>query len=282
MQNNFQKKSSEIKKLSNQQLLSQTKLLVQKERDIHIQVLHHLDEIDSRKLYLEQGFSSLFDYAVKELGYSEGAAYRRIKAMKLCRDLPDTEHRLQSGKLSLSSACQLQAFFEKQVKKTKKEIQRTNEESLKIEDKSKEVFLKTAQENTITQQDFCIKDQTENQPSLPLSVEEKQELIRKAEGCSTRATMKLLSEADPSLSIPKEQIRFLGKGKVEIKFVIDEDCHKKLEELKSLLSHKHLALSHRELLSILLEEALEKHDPRKKKMRKTSVKKEIVTSAPGF
>ena len=91
MQKNFQKNSSDIKQLSNQQLLSQTKLLVQKERNTHIQVLHHLDEIDSRKLYLEQGFSSLFDYAVKELDYSEGAAYRRIKAMKLCRDLPVTE-----------------------------------------------------------------------------------------------------------------------------------------------------------------------------------------------
>ena len=100
----MQKYSSKVKQLSNQQLLSQTKFLVQKERNTHIQILHHLEEIDSRKLYLELGFSSLFDYAVKELGYSEGAAYRRIKAMKLCRDLPDTESRLQSGKLSLSSA----------------------------------------------------------------------------------------------------------------------------------------------------------------------------------
>ena len=117
----MQKYFLEVKKLNHQQLLSQTKLLVQKERNTHIQILHHLGEIDSRKLYLELGFSSLFDYAVKELGYSEGAAYRRIKAMKLCRDLPDIENRLQSGKLSLSSASQLQAFFEKQAKKIKVE-----------------------------------------------------------------------------------------------------------------------------------------------------------------
>ncbi len=77
MQVSPQKYSFNIKQLSNQELLSQTKFLVQKERNIHIQILHHLKEIDSRKLYFEQGFSSLFDYAVKELGYSEGAAYRR-------------------------------------------------------------------------------------------------------------------------------------------------------------------------------------------------------------
>ena len=65
---------------------------------------------------------------------------------------------------------------------------------------------------------------------------------------------------------------------MEIKAVIDESSHKKLEELKSLLSHKSPVLSHGELLSILLAEALEKHDPRRKKIRKTT-QKEKVTSA---
>ena len=107
---------SEIQKLNNRDLLSRTKALTQKERAVHIQVLRHLREIESRKLYFSEGCSSLFDYAVRELGYSEGAASRRIKAMKLCRDLPPAEKKLQSGKLSLSGACQLQSFFERQKK----------------------------------------------------------------------------------------------------------------------------------------------------------------------
>ena len=111
--------NNNLKNISNKELLSQTKLLVQEERNIHIQVLHHLREIQSRRLYLELGFSSLFDYATKELGYSEGAAFRRIKAMKLCQEVPDTEFKLQSGTLSLSSACQIQTFFEKQKKALK-------------------------------------------------------------------------------------------------------------------------------------------------------------------
>ena len=280
----MQKYSSEVKKLSNQQLLSQTKLLVQKERNTHIQVLHHLEEIDSRKLYLELSFSSLFDYTVKELGYSEGAAYRRIKAMKLCRDLPDTENRLQSGKLSLSSASQLQAFFEKQAKKIKAEKTKTE---IKLshqtqEDKKTDRVSKIAQNDfIISHPEFSTETQETNESSPSLSMKKKQDLVKKAEGCSTRTTMKLLSEADPSLSVSKEQARFLGNGKVEIKLVINENCHKKLEELKSLLSHKSPVLSHGELLSILLEEALEKHDPRRKKIRK-NVKQEKVTSAPGF
>ena len=121
MESHIPHQSFTIKQLSNKELLLQTKLLVQKERSIHIQILRHLAEIDSRKLFFKQGFFSLFDYAVRELGYSEGAAYRRIKAMKLCRDLPETANRLQSGRLSLSAASQLQVFFEKQGKKIKEE-----------------------------------------------------------------------------------------------------------------------------------------------------------------
>ena len=273
----MKKYSSQIKKLSNQQLLSQTKFLVQKERNTHIQVLHHLDEIDSRKLYLELGFSSLFDYAVKELGYSEGAAYRRIKAMKLCREVPETESRLKSGKLSLSSACQLQAFFEKQDKKAKVEklvLQKEMAHQREGSNKNKEI------KNSTVHQKPSMEDQPNNKFCLSLSVERKQELVKKAERCSTRATMKLLSEVDPSLFVPKEQARFLGKGKVEIKVVIDESCHKKLEELKGLLSHKNPSLSYGELLSILSEEALEKHDPVRirKRSKKTGIKKKAVTS----
>ena len=37
-------------------------------------VLDHLREIAARRLFLRRGFGSLFDYAVRELGYSEAAA----------------------------------------------------------------------------------------------------------------------------------------------------------------------------------------------------------------
>ena len=117
--------------------------------------------------------------------------------------------------------------------------------------------------------------QNEDRTSLkPLSQEEKENLVKKVEGCSTRATEKLLSEADPSLSLLKrEKVRFLGKGKVEVKIVIDEKCHKELEKLKNLLSHRNPALSYGELVSILSKEALKKHDPGEKNTRQRKEEK---------
>ena len=289
MESHVQSQSFTIKQLSNKELLSQTKFLVQKERNIHIQVLRHLAEIDSRKLFFSQGFFSLFDYAVRELGYSEGAAYRRIKAMKLCRDLPETANRLQSGRLSLSAASQLQVFFEKQNKKTKEEEKKTlslksSEERISVNEAKErkksgedQILIKTP-EHLKTGESFQNEDLNR---TLPLSQEEKENLVKKVESCSTRATEKLLSEADPSLSLPKrEKVRFLGKGKVEVKIVIDEQCHKELEKLKNLLSHKNPNLSYGELISILSKEAIKKHAPREKNTRQR--KEEKVQENPSI
>ena len=317
MKSHISHQSFTIKQLSNKELLSQTKSLVQKERSVHIQVLRHLAEIDSRKLFFKQGFFSLFDYAVRELGYSEGAAYRRIKAMKLCLELPETANRLQSGRLSLSAASQLQVFFEKQDKKIKKKERKAlplkspfrrfsvNEAKEPQKSEEEQILIKTPEKGALkkeeTKEHLKMGESFQNEDrTLPLSREEKENLVQKVEGCSTRTTEKLLSEADPSLSplTRKEKIRFLGKGKVEVKIVIDEKCHKELEKLKNLLSHRNPNLSYGELISILSKEAVKKHDPRMKNTRqrkeekiqeKPSVKKQefkdksvelAVTSAP--
>ena len=299
---NNQKLFSQIKQLSNEKLLSQTKLLVQKERDVHIQILTHLAEIDSRKLFFRRGFSSLFDYAVRELGYSEGAAYRRIKAMKLCQDMPETENRLQSGHLSLSTACQLQVFFERQGRKVREEkkkalLLKTSEErvaSIEKEEQRKRIVGAEfhSPERELEEQVMGEKVTSPAKEGLKakiiekkvnincqsLSQEEKEDLVKKVEGCSRRATEKLLAERDPSLSLSQEKTRFLGKGKVEIKITIDEECYKRLEELKNLLSHKNPALSYGKLLSILSEEGLKKHDPRKKSIRQRDQKTQTKVS----
>ena len=71
--------------LGDQQLLDQTRRLAANQRCIDVHILDHLDEIDRRGLALRRGFSSLFDYAVRELRFTDAAAQRRIQAMRLCR-----------------------------------------------------------------------------------------------------------------------------------------------------------------------------------------------------
>ena len=74
-------------------------------------ILDHLDEIDRRSLALQRGFSSLFDYAVRELRISDAAAQRRIQTMRLCRRHGWVRAMLHSGDLSLTAAAQMETAF---------------------------------------------------------------------------------------------------------------------------------------------------------------------------
>jgi hypothetical protein len=109
-----------LTKLKDAELLSSTKVLVQRERELTMKVLWHLAEIERRKLFSDLKYSSLFEYAVRELGYSEAAASRRIQAMRTLREIPELETKIESGALNLSNICQASRFF-REMKKAQPE-----------------------------------------------------------------------------------------------------------------------------------------------------------------
>ena len=100
-----------LKSLSDRELLARTQQLVQKERELLSEILQHLKEVERRKLYSDLGYSSLFDYCLRELKYSEAQAGRRLQALKLIRELPQVEEKIASGALNLTHICQAQSFF---------------------------------------------------------------------------------------------------------------------------------------------------------------------------
>ncbi len=99
-----------MKKLSSKELLARFKKLVAEERRATLAIIEHLQEIQERRLYAELGYASLWEFATRYLGLSEGAAQRRIQAMRLTRDVPEAKVALESGKLSLSNAAKVQSF----------------------------------------------------------------------------------------------------------------------------------------------------------------------------
>ncbi|MBX3035155.1 MAG: HNH endonuclease [Bdellovibrionaceae bacterium] len=110
--------------IPDQTLLSETKIAVQKEKECTLRVLHHLREIEARRLHLKIGFPSLFEYATKDLGYSPSAAYRRIQAMRLLKSLPQAEEKIRQGELNLTVAAKLQDHFRQEDRRRKEWRQR--------------------------------------------------------------------------------------------------------------------------------------------------------------
>jgi hypothetical protein len=105
-----------MKHLSSDELLSRTKSLVAEERRAQVALIEHLEEIQRRRLYAELGFSSLWDFATRYLGLSEGAAQRRIQAMRLVREVPEAKAAIETGALSLSNAAKVQSFRQNERK----------------------------------------------------------------------------------------------------------------------------------------------------------------------
>jgi hypothetical protein len=100
-----------FKNLTDAELLSATKNASQKEKAATFALLLHLIEVDQRKAYSRGPHSSLFDYVVRALGYSESQASERINAVRLIRENKVAKEHIESGALSLSNAAQIQRFM---------------------------------------------------------------------------------------------------------------------------------------------------------------------------
>lgn len=102
--------------LSNNELEERLKDLVQKERRLLHVILEHIREVDSRRLYLEKAYSSIYEYLTKELHYSGSAAMRRLEAARLLRDVPQVASRIQEGSLNLSQIGELSRAIKEKEK----------------------------------------------------------------------------------------------------------------------------------------------------------------------
>src|SRR5262245_48099794 len=72
--------------LSNFELTRNVESLCSGERKTTLEVLYYLIEIDNRRLYADLGFTSLFDFCVRKLKYSDGGAARRVAAARCLRE----------------------------------------------------------------------------------------------------------------------------------------------------------------------------------------------------
>ena len=259
-----------LSRLPDRVLLARTRQLVERERHLHVEIVDHLREIEDRDLHLARGFSTLFDYAVNELGYSNGAAWRRTLAMRLCRRMPDVRERLRTGSLTMSTAAQLQSAFERQERKRRRawaqQQKRRAEQaapsrpaSVAAPDPQSTDRLPAGTETAPPPAAGSVRAQV---PVVVLDATGQRELVRQATGKSSRQVEELLASVDPNLASPREQLRARGDGTWTFTVVVDRECRHGLDQLKSLLSHVDPAMSYGQLVNRLVQDELRRRDPR--------------------
>jgi hypothetical protein len=128
----------QLKHLSNQELENQLQRLVRQERKLLHLIVEHIREVESRKLYLEKAYSSLYEYLTKELGYSSSSAQRRIEAARLSKVIPELSVKIESGVVNLSQIGEFSRAIKQKEKESGLRIQPQVKQELlaKIENQS--------------------------------------------------------------------------------------------------------------------------------------------------
>jgi 5-methylcytosine-specific restriction endonuclease McrA len=77
------------------------------ERELQVEFLLHLDAFDQRRGWAEAGYPSLWEWCLRVLHLREGAAGRRIAAMRVLRRFPSLAAALRDGRLCMSTVALL-------------------------------------------------------------------------------------------------------------------------------------------------------------------------------
>lgn len=101
----------DISRLSAEELWTRLLELAKIERGATCDLVETLAETDRRGLYKDHSYVSLFECCVHKLGFSEAAAYRRIRAARSLKLFPPIGPLLRQGRLTLESIALLHPFL---------------------------------------------------------------------------------------------------------------------------------------------------------------------------
>jgi len=93
--------------MSDSELIAETRRVVDIDRRTTAELVALLAEVEARKLFRGEGYSSLFAYCTHVLHLSEAAAYSRIAAARAARQFPSILTRLANGDITLTTITRL-------------------------------------------------------------------------------------------------------------------------------------------------------------------------------
>jgi hypothetical protein len=106
----------DVSTLSNNELLSYSVKLSRHGDNIELRIIACLREAEKRMLYFEVNLGSLWEYATQYLRLSKGNAQMKIDAMRLARDNPIAQEKIQTGELTVPNAAKVNSFLRQEQK----------------------------------------------------------------------------------------------------------------------------------------------------------------------
>jgi 5-methylcytosine-specific restriction endonuclease McrA len=242
--------------------------LARDERAVQVEFLLHLDEYDRRRAFVDAGYASLWDYLTRALHYREGAAYRRITAMKALRRVPALAGALRDGSLCLTTLAQLDEvvtpenaaeILERSAFKSKREVEELVA-ALRPRIAPRDGVRRIAPRPVSAATPLPLPPPPVAPPPLVAPpAEEVAAAVRVSDEVPRIAPS---PPATPAAETPSTIVP-ISAEKYSLRVTIDAELKKEIDDLKALLSHK---VPSGELGAVLREAvrcAIEKHGKRK-------------------
>src|SRR5580765_8062027 len=83
-------------------LLRDLTALTARDRATTALLLAHIAEVDARRLYATAGYSAMYHYCIRKLGFSEDMASKRIRAARVARRFPFVFDAIADGRLHVT------------------------------------------------------------------------------------------------------------------------------------------------------------------------------------
>ncbi len=100
-------KSYSLTLLQDHELLHSLNVVLERDHETTAELIAHLAEVITRRLWAAEGYPSMLDFCVRGLNMSEGVALKRIQAAKTANQFPAIYSLVAQGKLHLSAVCLL-------------------------------------------------------------------------------------------------------------------------------------------------------------------------------
>ncbi len=238
------------------------------EREVQVEFLLHLDEFDTRRAWAEEGYGSLWDYLLRVLHLREGAAFRRIAAMRVVRRLPVVAGALRDGRLCLSTVTVLGPLL------TEENVTELVARAAFLTKAEVERLAVTIQPRTAPKDGMRLLPSKKAQPRETHAESLPEVTVSVATAHGMPATSALQLAPPPSRST----LEPVTADAYSLRVTVDAAFEKEIEELKALLSHK---IPDGDLAALLREAvqcALEKHRKRKGAVEPARKRKSPVTA----
>ncbi len=213
---------------SNQDLIARTLKLSHTERKITHLILQHLIEIENRKLFAELGYNSMFIFLTQHLSYSESAAYRRLQAARLLKQIPEVAHKLENGSLNLTQLTEVQKCLHQELKNNRSRQKQyiDFEKSSDVKDSASIISTKTTNKIATTAN-------TLNR----ISIEKARQTLEKIQGQNNIQTRQALSiNYDQSIQAHTKIIPQKDQS-IRLEITLTKEQFAELQTAKDLLSH---------------------------------------------